>query len=238
MGSGEAIDLVSRTADRFKRQVTSGSYSFIALMSGPIGYAARYRYWRRRLRSLGRDVTFGLGVQISGPGYISVGDNAWIDDYAVLTAGPPGDRPYLTLQENADFHGRLGEVTIGENCHIGQHVTLQGHGGLWIGANTGVASGSRIYTLSHHHRHIGEGAPTGTVFKFSSRAPIEEQALISSPVVVGASCAVGSNSVILPGSSLGEGSWLGALSMLAGKVPPDVVATGNPARVARAIHDS
>ena len=238
MWSREGDDLVSRTAGRLQRQIASGSYTLIAYMSGPLGNVARYRYWRRRLRSLGRNVTFGVGVQIAGPGYVSVGDNARLDDYTVVLAGPPGDSPYLTYRENPDFDGSVGHVRIGENCHIAPHVTLQGHGGLSIGDNTGVASGSRIYTMSHHHTDLGGRAPAGTVFKFSSQSPIEEQTLISSPVVLGASCAVGLNSVVLPGASLGHGSWLGTLSVLAGKVPPNVVATGNPARVVRAIRDS
>jgi acetyltransferase-like isoleucine patch superfamily enzyme len=231
-------DLVYRTADRLRRQVASGSYSLIAYMSGPLGNVARYRYWRRRLRHLGRNVAFGVGVQISGPEYVSVGDNAWLGDHLILLAGPTEDGPYLTYRENSDFDGRVGEVRIGENCAIAEQVTLQGHGGLWLRDNSGVASGSRIYTLSHHYRDLGDRAPTGTVFKFSSRAPIEEQALISSPVVLGDSSAVGLNSVVLPGSSLGHGSWLGSLSMLSGKIPPNVLATGNPATVVKAIRDS
>jgi maltose O-acetyltransferase len=57
-------------------------------------------------------------------------------------------------------------------------------------------------------------------------------------VVLGDSSAVGLNSVVLPGSSLGHGSWLGSLSMLSGKIPPNVLATGNPATVVKAIRDS
>jgi acetyltransferase-like isoleucine patch superfamily enzyme len=235
---GQRATLAGRTADRLQRQFASGSYSLVANISGPLGNLARYRYWRRRLRHLGSNVTFGVGVQITNPGYVTIGDNCWLDDYVVVLAGPPFDRPYLRFRPNPDFEGRVGEVSIGRNCHISPQVTLQGHGGLTIGNDSGVASGARVYTLSHHYRDLEGRAPADTIFKFSTRSPIEEQSLICSPVVLGSATAVGLNSVVLPGATIGEGSWVGALSMVAGRVPPHVVAVGNPAVVSKTIRES
>jgi len=93
-----------------------------------------------------------------------------------------------------------------------------------------VASGCLLYSLSHHYNNPGD--PTDrTVFKFSPMAPDAEQSLILSPVVMEANTALGLNSVILPGGVVGAGSWVGVNSLVLGQVPPNSIASGNPARV-------
>ena len=55
------------------------------------------------------------------------------------------------------------------------------------------------------------------------------------PVVVGAGAWLGFDVVVLPGVTVGEGSIVGAKSVVTKDVPPYTVAAGNPARVVRAI---
>jgi acetyltransferase-like isoleucine patch superfamily enzyme len=69
--------------------------------------------------------------------------------------------------------------------------------------------------------------------KYSPTVSPDEQALICSPVVVEDNSAVGLNCVILPGSTLSSGSWLGAGSLLCGLVPEKVIASGVPAQVVK-----
>ena len=200
---------------------------------GPVGSRLRTRYWRSRMGSVGSNVTFGVGVRVTEPKSIFIGDNTWIDDYVVLLAGPPkeGGRQ-ITRRENASFSGCEGELHIGRNCHIAQFVTLQGHGGLSIGDDCGVASGARLYSLSHHYR---AAVPSDVVYKFSPRSPVSEQALIASPVVMEDWTAVGLNAVLLPGATLGRGTWVATLSLVTGPLPGHSVAGGTPAVVVKEI---
>ena len=45
--------------------------------------------------------------------------------------------------------------------------------------------------------------------------------------------ALGLNSVILPGGTIREGSWVGVLSVVKGTVPHYSIAEGNPAKVVK-----
>lgn len=190
------------------------------------------------MKHLGKGATIGVGVQIGGPRYVSIGENTWIDDYVILLAGAPSkDRTYINRKANSAFSWEEGELRIGANCHIAQHVTLQAHGGLTIGEACGVASGARIYTLSHHYKDLSGLAPAGSVFKFTPRARAEEQALICAPVVMEDHTAVGLNSVVLPGATIRKGSWVGVLSCVIGEIEANVVASGNPAKTIRVIRN-
>jgi acetyltransferase-like isoleucine patch superfamily enzyme len=58
------------------------------------------------------------------------------------------------------------------------------------------------------------------------------------PIAIGANVWIGHDSVVLPGVSIGDGSIIGARSVVLEPVPAFVVAAGNPARVIRRLQDS
>ncbi len=55
----------------------------------------------------------------------------------------------------------------------------------------------------------------------------------SSPVTIGDEAFIGMQVMILKGSRIGAGAVIGAGSVVAGEIPPGVIAAGNPARVLR-----
>jgi acetyltransferase-like isoleucine patch superfamily enzyme len=59
--------------------------------------------------------------------------------------------------------------------------------------------------------------------------------LPASPVRIGANVWIGFDSCILPGVTIGEGSIIGARSVVTTSIPPYSIAVGNPARVVRRI---
>ena len=61
--------------------------------------------------------------------------------------------------------------------------------------------------------------------------PIEFTNVYSSDVVVGKHVIIGSGSVVLPGVSIGEGSAVGALSLVNQNVPKFKIVAGTPIRV-------
>lgn len=50
---------------------------------------------------------------------------------------------------------------------------------------------------------------------------------------IGARCFIGAHSIILPGLTIGDGSIVGAGSVVTESVPPGAIVAGNPARVIR-----
>jgi len=205
---------------------------FVSYLPGPLGMRLRSAYWKLRLRSMGKHVRFGIGVRIYNPEWVRIGDDCVIDDYVIIVAGPASEEGrYIHHKPNPKFTAQAGEVLIGQQVHIAQSVLLQGHGGVMIGDLLTIAAGAKIFSFSHHYRDLtGKGDPS-TVWKFGGTNQPQEQALISSPVVIQNNAAVGLNSVVLPGSVIGENSWLGAMSLLQGELPPGVIAAGNPAVV-------
>lgn len=201
---------------------------------GPLGRALRYRYWRGRVKSMGRGVKIDVGVRILNPEWVTIGDNTWIDSFVILLAGPAkrGDGPFY-CKGNPDFPHGEGELIIGRNVHIANFVVIQGHGGVKIGDNITTASGSKIYSLSHHHSNLVDRTDT-KAYKFTSMADRADQSLISAPVVMGDDSALGLNGIVLPGVTIGAGSWVGAGALVSQSVPPNTLVSGNPATVVKA----
>jgi acetyltransferase-like isoleucine patch superfamily enzyme len=168
---------------------------------------------------MGRGVTIGIGVKIQNPQFVSIGDDTWIDDYVIILAGPVsrGDRR-IVERPNDDYLGNEGEVHIGPRCHIAPFVICSGHAGLSIGADSGVASGAKLYSLSHHVANKGEPDTREHPYLWSPRVPGNRQTLIAGPVVLQDATGVGLNSVVLPGSTIESGALVGIGVTVSGRV--------------------
>jgi len=201
-------------------------------ISGGVGRRLRYYYYKTRFNSCGANVQIDEGVFFQGPENISIGSNVWIDKNVIIIAGPPDlrSRKILIKETKGVRKVELGKVQIEKNVHIAPNVVLQGHGGIYIGDDSGVASGAKIYTLSHHYRNLEDSNDT-RIYKFTPRVPLREQFLIVSSVILEKNNAIGLNSVILPGSVIHENSWVGVASTVSGEVPPNTIVSGNPAVV-------
>ena len=196
---------------------------------GTLGNRLRYRYYQRRLKHLGQGVTLQVGIHIVNPQFVSIDDRTCIDRYVTILAGPANaERRKVNFKTNDSFQGAVGDVTLGKRIHVSPFAYLVGHGGLQIGDDSGVGSGARVFSVSHHYRNVDDETDH-LAYAFTSYAALEDQALISGPVVIGEKCAVGLNSVVLPGTTIGDRTWVGTTSTAMGTLPPDCVAVGNPA---------
>jgi acetyltransferase-like isoleucine patch superfamily enzyme len=179
-------------------------------ISGPIGRRLRLSYYRKRLKACGKGCVIEEGVHFTNPHYISLGDNVWIDKNTLLIAGAfdSTNRKYAVKGEETI---NWGELTIADGCHIAPFSLIQAHGGVSIGKHVTIAAGSKIYSLSHHYRNLNDENDSKR-YSFSSTAPKEDQFLIVGNVHIGDKAAVGINSVILPGTRIPNGTWVGILS--------------------------
>lgn len=190
-------------------------------IDGRVGQGIRYWYYRRRLGACGTNVRIEVGVVFQNPNEVFLSGDIWIDRYSILIAGKfnPGERKYVE-KPNPNFKGISGQLSLGRGVHVAPFVLLQAHGGLSIGRNVTIASGAKVYTLSHHYRNVSD--PTDSKrYSFSSMALPEDQFLIVSPVVIEDNSAVGLNSVVLPGTTLQEGTWVGVLNQIQGTTEPN-----------------
>lgn len=109
----------------------------------------------------------------------------------------------------------IGDVHVGEKTWIGPQCVLDGSGGLTIGRYCSVATGCQIYS----HDTV-EWALSG------GRAPYRKR-----PTQIGNACYLGPHSIISAGTTLGDHSLVGALSLIKGDIPAHSIVVGIPARV-------
>lgn len=199
-----------------------------------IGYVLRPAYWKSRVSKLGRDVLIDVGVKVLNWSNISIDDRSWIDRNVILIAGKGTLPKYLKayfFKENKSFNGKRGELIIGKGCHICPGTVIQAIEGTEIGDYTAVAAGSKLYSFSNHYRNLD--SDDGLAYSFSPMAPPEKQSYIGGPIVLEENSAVGLNSVVLPGVTIGKNSWVGVCSYVIEDIPANSIAIGCPAHVVR-----
>lgn len=84
-----------------------------------------------------------------------------------------------------------------------------------------LASGSKIFSSSDNFSESGLLGPT---------IPMEMRAVDTAEVRLGRHVVVGAGSIIMPGSEIGEGATVGALSLVKGRLAPWTVYGGIPAK--------
>lgn len=130
--------------------------------------------------------------------------------------------------------GRCGNhVFIEDGFHMsyGSHVYLEDHfyanfnltiiddGEVYIGNRTMIGPNVTICTTGH---------PVDPTYR-------EMVAHYSLPIHIGKNVWIGSNSVILPGVTIGDNTVIGAGSIVTKDIPENVVAVGNPCKILRPI---
>lgn len=111
-------------------------------------------------------------------------------------------------------HG--GSISIGENCSINDFCILYGHGGLRIGNNVSVATGTVIVPGNHN---------------FSRRdIPFKQQGSTGRGIILEDDIWVGANVVIVDGVHIGSGAIIAAGAVVTRNVAPCVIVAGVPAR--------
>lgn len=115
----------------------------------------------------------------------------------------------------------VGKIDIGSHvCMSG--CTLYSVDSITIGKNTDIGSGCKIIDTDFHP------------LAYSHRYPIEQKDKIKhSPITIGDGCFIGTNSIILKGTNLGNNVVVGAGSVVCGTFPDNVIIAGNPARIIR-----
>ena len=108
-------------------------------------------------------------------------------------------------------------IKIGKNVFINSCCRFQDQGGIEIGDGSLIGHNTTIATLNHDFN------------------PQKRQNLTPSSVKIGKNVWVGSDCTILPGVEIGDGSIVGAGSVVTKSIPANVIAVGNPARVVKEI---
>ena len=151
-------------------------------------------------KSIGKNVLVSDKASIYNHSEIEIGDNSRIDDFCVVS----------------------GKVSIGRNVHIAVFCNVAGgEKGVVMEDFSGLAYGCQVFSQSDDYS--GKTLTNPTV-------PTRYKKETKSPVHIGRHCIVGASSVILPGVTLGEGTSVGAMTMVTKDTVPWSFYFGIPAK--------
>lgn len=124
---------------------------------------------------------------------------------------------HCTLQSGVYVYGSRGgnRVEFDHHVVVAAGSTILGEGGCSFGAYT----------------HLGPGVVVTSQYgDSSSEMSTAAPAVKTLPIRIGAGCWIGSGSVIMPGTDLGDNCIVAPSSVVYGKWPPKTKLSGNPAR--------
>jgi acetyltransferase-like isoleucine patch superfamily enzyme len=133
------------------------------------------------------------------------------------------------------FESTEGQVLIGENTFINGGSTLISRSEICIGSNVTIAWGCTIYDHNSHSLNYLDrrGDVANQIVAHKSGGSIVKNkdwsTVSSSKIIIGDDVWIGFGSIILKGVTIGEGSIVGAGSVVRESVEPWTVVAGNPA---------
>jgi acetyltransferase-like isoleucine patch superfamily enzyme len=162
-----------------------------------------------------------------GSGYFSLSDFKHAGENIILEKGVLVFHPEnITVESNVYVgHNAIlkgyykNEMIIGEHTWIGQNCFFHSAGGIKIGKAVGIGPYVKILTSAHKDDNTD--------------IPILFHDIELKEVIIEDSADIGVGSIILPGVTIGEGSVIGAGSVVTKDIPPFSVAVGNPCKVIR-----
>ena len=114
------------------------------------------------------------------------------------------------------------KIDIGNNVGI-SGATIYARKSISIGDNTLIGGNVKIFDNDFHPIEV------------EARNIDDKDAIGTREVVIGKDCFIGCNALILKGTKIGDGSVVGAGSIVCGEFPSGVVIAGNPARVIKTL---
>lgn len=130
-----------------------------------------------------------------------------------------GEGCYLEPPFHANFGGH--HVHFGERVYANFNLTLVDDTHIYVGSRTMFGPNVTIATAGHPI--LPELRARGLQY--------------NAPVHIGENCWLGAGVIVLPGITIGDRVVIGAGSVVTHDLPSDVVAYGNPCKVARPVNE-
>ncbi len=152
-------------------------------------------------KALGKNVKIAKNCTISGLSNITIGDNVIIDAFCSIIATEDG------------------HLQIGSFIHIGAFCHLLANAGIELKDFSGLSQSVKIYSKTDDYSGNSLSNPTiPNKYKFIKKGKV----IINEHVIIGA------GSVILPNVTIGEGTSVGALSLIVSNLDSWTIYYGNP----------
>jgi len=153
-----------------------------------------------KFKALGKNVLISDKASIYNSDQIEIGDNSRIDDFCVVS----------------------GNVSIGRNVHMAVYSHLAGgRAGIEMHDFSGLAYGCQVFAQSDDYSGKTMTNPT---------VPAEFKNEYEARVIIGKHCILGTNTVVIPGVHIKEGTSVGAMAMVTKTTQEWSIYVGAPAR--------
>ena len=179
-----------------------------------IYYLAYSEYVKRSIGLTENNVIVMPGSTIIGGKNISIGNKSFIGRYVILSAW-------------ASYKGHMlhPKITIGNNVSLGEWNHITAINEITIG--DGVLTGRWVTITDNSH---------GNLIDEINERPSERALFSKGSVTIGSNVWIGDKATILPNVCIGEGSIIGANSVVTKDVPPYCVVAGNPAKIIKRLN--
>ena len=152
-------------------------------------------------KSCGDGVKIYPSAKLIKPEVIEIGEHCMIDDFTFIYGGKG--------------------IKIGRYVHIASFVSVIGGGELKVDDYADIAAGARILTGTDTY---DEGA------RMSTALPLKQRNVIRSKVLIEKDAFIGTNAVVHPGVTIGEGAVIGSCSLVLEDCEPWTIYAGVPCK--------
>lgn len=150
------------------------------------GYYTEQELGQLGFASFGADCWISRNCSIIGAKNVQMGSHVRIDDYVVISAAS-------------------GSLQLGSYIHIAAGAYLGCAGGITMADFAGISQGVKVYSASDDYSGAAMTNPT---------VPSRYLNVDVAPVSFGRHAIAGAGSIILPGVTLGEGTAIGAMTLI------------------------
>jgi acetyltransferase-like isoleucine patch superfamily enzyme len=164
------------------------------------------------------------GVQIDRSTYIASSAMIQIDTDGCVLGGRVLVSGGVIISDGVIIAPYGGSIEIGASAYIGPYCVLYGHGGLAIGRSTMIGAHTIIVPANHGWTRLDE--------------PMNVQPLTMKGIAIGEDVWIGAGCKILDGVHIGNGTVIGAGSVVTKDIDAHLIAFGVPAKVAGRRHAS
>lgn len=200
---------------------------FLRYLDSSLGEKLRYKYYKRNLKYIGKNVKIDTGVFIYGMEYVSIDDNSHIDKNCIIVGSSSKldlSQRAVKIKENSTTLVDKGEIFIGKECHISQYCMIYGYGGVYIGDNCVMSTGSKVYSLTSMPTNPFDEAEIISIVPYEGISPT-----LLGKVVLNDNVWIGINSVISPGVIIGRNSFVRSNSIVLNSFDENSYIAGDPA---------
>lgn len=152
------------------------------------------------------------------------------------------DKTKIIIGRNTHLRGTLllfpygGEITIGDNCYVGDLSRIWSAEKIEIGNDVLISHNVNIIDTNSHETDALERAANGREI-LKSGLPRKKGNVASAPIIIKDHAWINFNAIILKGVTVGEGAIVAAGAVVTKDVPPYCFVGGNPAIVIKTLNE-